>query len=93
MVKEGRSALNCTSGFSSFLNLIKSPWIIFQEMCINCGKCYMTCNDSGYQAITFDAKTHLPHVTKDCTGRWMNVKILVKIIKVKILVKLMWKSW
>jgi dihydropyrimidine dehydrogenase (NADP+) len=28
----------------------------------------MTCNDSGYQAITFDAKTHLPHVTDDCTG-------------------------
>ena len=21
------------------------------DMCINCGKCYMTCNDSGYQAI------------------------------------------
>ena len=37
-------------------------------MCINCGKCYMACNDSGYQAINFDAKTHLPKVTKDCTG-------------------------
>ena len=37
-------------------------------MCINCGKCYMTCNDSGYQAITFDPETHLPFVTKDCTG-------------------------
>lgn len=28
----------------------------------------MTCNDCGYQAITFDAQTHLPHVTDDCTG-------------------------
>ena len=37
-------------------------------MCINCGKCYMTCNDSGYQAIKFDAQTHLPTVTDDCTG-------------------------
>lgn len=28
----------------------------------------MTCNDSGYQAITFDPITHLPHITEDCTG-------------------------
>ena len=42
--------------------------LIDEEMCINCGKCYMACNDSGYQAITFDAVTHLPKVTKDCTG-------------------------
>jgi dihydropyrimidine dehydrogenase (NADP+) len=42
--------------------------LIDEEMCINCGKCYMTCNDSGYQAITFDPKTHLAHVTEDCTG-------------------------
>ncbi|KAF8561298.1 hypothetical protein P879_05594 [Paragonimus westermani] len=38
------------------------------DMCINCGKCYMTCNDAGYQSITFDATTHIPHVTSDCTG-------------------------
>eukprot|EP00731_Ephydatia_muelleri_P018077 Em0011g117a len=42
--------------------------IIDQDMCINCGKCYMVCNDSGYQAIMFDPKTHLPTVTSDCTG-------------------------
>uniref|UniRef100_A0A8W8J4G9 Dihydropyrimidine dehydrogenase [NADP(+)] n=2 Tax=Magallana gigas TaxID=29159 RepID=A0A8W8J4G9_MAGGI len=42
--------------------------LIDEEMCINCGKCYMTCNDSGYQAIKFDAQTHLPTVTDDCTG-------------------------
>ncbi len=42
--------------------------LVDEEMCINCGKCYMTCNDSGYQAIKFDANTHLPKVTDDCTG-------------------------
>lgn len=39
-----------------------------QDLCINCGKCYMTCADSGYQAIEFDSVTHLPHVNDDCTG-------------------------
>eukprot|EP00761_Pharyngomonas_kirbyi_P003127 gb/GECH01003131.1/.p1 GENE.gb/GECH01003131.1/~~gb/GECH01003131.1/.p1 ORF type:complete len:1040 (+),score=276.95 gb/GECH01003131.1/:1-3120(+) len=39
------------------------------DMCINCGKCYMTCNDAGYQAIRFDPETHLPEVMEDeCTG-------------------------
>lgn len=42
--------------------------LIDEEMCINCGKCYMTCNDSGYQAIKFDPVTHLPIVTDSCTG-------------------------
>jgi len=43
--------------------------LIDPEMCINCGKCYMTCNDTGYQAIEFDAETHLPKVKNDaCTG-------------------------
>jgi len=42
--------------------------VIDEELCINCGKCYMTCNDTGYQAISFDSETHLPHVTLDCTG-------------------------
>ena len=23
--------------------------VIDDDMCINCGKCYMVCNDSGYQ--------------------------------------------
>lgn len=49
--------------------------LIDEEMCINCGKCYMTCNDSGYQAITFDAKTHLPHITADCTGCTLCVSV------------------
>jgi dihydropyrimidine dehydrogenase (NADP+) len=42
--------------------------LVNDALCINCGKCYLTCNDSGYQAITFDPTTHLPKVTDDCTG-------------------------
>ncbi|KAK6644995.1 hypothetical protein RUM43_001271 [Polyplax serrata] len=42
--------------------------LINDDMCINCGKCYMACNDSGYQAIEFDPDTHLPHVNNSCTG-------------------------
>jgi len=42
--------------------------IIDDDLCINCGKCYMTCNDSGYQAIQFSPDTHQPHATDDCTG-------------------------
>lgn len=41
---------------------------IDKSMCINCGKCYMACNDSGYQAISFDPETHLPSVNDSCTG-------------------------
>lgn len=49
--------------------------VIDEDLCINCGKCYMTCNDCGYQAITFDPQTHLPHVTKDCTGCTLCVSV------------------
>ncbi|XP_042884365.1 dihydropyrimidine dehydrogenase [NADP(+)]-like [Penaeus japonicus] len=49
--------------------------LIDEDMCINCGKCYMTCNDSGYQAITFNEKTHLPHVSDDCTGCTLCVSV------------------
>lgn len=43
--------------------------LIDEDVCVNCGKCYMTCNDSGYQAISFDSKTHMPRVNNsDCTG-------------------------
>ncbi|OQV18065.1 Dihydropyrimidine dehydrogenase [NADP(+)] [Hypsibius exemplaris] len=49
--------------------------LVDEDMCINCGKCYMACNDSGYQAITFDPNTHLPHVTEDCTGCTLCVSV------------------
>lgn len=49
--------------------------LIDPDMCINCGKCYMTCNDSGYQAITFSSETHLPHITDECTGCTLCVSV------------------
>jgi len=61
--------------------------LIDQEMCINCGKCYMTCNDSGYQAIEFDAKTHLTRVTKDCTGCTLCVSVCPIIDCIKMVPK------
>jgi dihydropyrimidine dehydrogenase (NADP+) len=49
--------------------------VIDPDLCINCGKCYMTCNDSGYQAIDFDAATHIPEITTDCTGCTLCVSV------------------
>jgi len=42
--------------------------LVDQEKCINCGKCYMTCNDTAYQAIQFHPETHKPLVLDVCTG-------------------------
>lgn len=63
---------------SIFLHSIKAyskHFFALQDMCINCGKCYMACNDSGYQAIKFDSKTHIPTVTDDCTGCTMCLSV------------------
>jgi len=49
--------------------------IVDEELCINCGKCYMTCNDSGYQSIKFDPETHIPFITEDCTGCTLCVSV------------------
>lgn len=50
--------------------------LIDEDMCVNCGKCYMTCNDSGYQAINFDSRTHVPKVNDDdCTGCTLCVSV------------------
>eukprot|EP00794_Sanderia_malayensis_P008286 gene8286-9170_t len=62
------NSLSRIGSYGSLDNKQQVVALIDEEMCINCGKCYMTCNDSGYQAIIFDSKTHLPHVTEDCTG-------------------------
>ncbi|XP_066297825.1 dihydropyrimidine dehydrogenase [NADP(+)]-like [Branchiostoma lanceolatum] len=68
-------ALSTITSYSQLDNKQQAVALIDEEMCINCGKCYMTCNDSGYQAITFDAETHLPHVTDDCTGCTLCVSV------------------
>lgn len=54
--------------YNSLNNKQQVVALVNDELCINCGKCYMTCNDSGYQAISFDADTHIPTITEDCTG-------------------------
>jgi len=43
--------------------------LINEDLCLNCGRCYMACNDNAYQAISFDAKSHIATVMEDrCTG-------------------------
>jgi len=50
--------------------------VVNDDLCINCGRCYMTCNDSGYQAIYFDPKTHIPSVKEnECTGCTLCVSV------------------
>uniref|UniRef100_T1ITK2 Dihydropyrimidine dehydrogenase [NADP(+)] n=1 Tax=Strigamia maritima TaxID=126957 RepID=T1ITK2_STRMM len=61
-------ALAHIGDYSDLDNVKQVVALIDEDMCINCGKCYMTCNDAGYQAITFDPETHLPFVTDKCTG-------------------------
>lgn len=39
------------------------------SMCVNCGACFTSCNDAGYQSITFDSVQHAAEVVEeDCTG-------------------------
>ncbi|KAM9129937.1 dihydropyrimidine dehydrogenase [NADP(+)] isoform 1-T1 [Pangshura tecta] len=61
-------ALQYIGTYGELSNTEQVVALIDKEMCINCGKCYMTCNDSGYQAIQFDPETHLPTVADSCTG-------------------------
>ena len=68
-------ALPYIGAYNELNNTEQVVALIDEDMCINCGKCYMICNDSGYQAITFDPKTHLPHVTPDCTGCTLCVSV------------------
>uniref|UniRef100_A0A665W6W9 Dihydropyrimidine dehydrogenase [NADP(+)] n=1 Tax=Echeneis naucrates TaxID=173247 RepID=A0A665W6W9_ECHNA len=61
-------ALRYIGAYQELNNMEQVQALVDEEMCINCGKCYMTCNDSGYQAIQFHPETHLPFVTDSCTG-------------------------
>ncbi|XP_015279277.1 PREDICTED: dihydropyrimidine dehydrogenase [NADP(+)]-like [Gekko japonicus] len=61
-------ALRYIGTYGELSNTEQVVALIDEEMCINCGKCYMTCNDSGYQAIQFDPEIHLPTVADSCTG-------------------------
>ncbi|KAG7177054.1 Dihydropyrimidine dehydrogenase [NADP(+)]-like, partial [Homarus americanus] len=68
-------ALSMVGTYGELDNKQQMVALIDEEMCINCGKCYMTCNDSGYQAISFDPKTHLTKVNDDCTGCTLCVSV------------------
>ncbi|NXA34076.1 DPYD dehydrogenase, partial [Eudromia elegans] len=61
-------ALQYIGTYGELSNTEQVVAVIDEETCINCGKCYLTCNDSGYQAITLDPVTHVPAVGAACTG-------------------------
>ena len=43
--------------------------MINEDKCLQCGRCYVACSDSGYQAIKFDGYNTFPKIIeKDCTG-------------------------
>jgi len=68
-------SLQFLSNYTSLDNGAQKVAVVNDDICINCGKCYMTCNDSGYQAIRFDAETHQPFITDDCTGCTLCVSV------------------
>lgn len=42
---------------------------IHEDSCLKCGRCYLTCLDSGYQAIKFDNFNSIPNIIEElCTG-------------------------
>ncbi len=42
---------------------------IDREKCVGCGRCEISCNDGGHQAIEFDKSTRRPRITgKKCVG-------------------------
>jgi dihydropyrimidine dehydrogenase (NADP+) len=64
----GRS-LKAVGAYKSLDRRAQVVALVNEDSCINCGKCYMACNDSGYQAIAMDPKSHAVHVQPDsCTG-------------------------
>merc|ERR1712178_218391 len=71
---QGQS-LKYIGNWSQLDNTKQAVASVNDDICINCGKCMMTCNDSGYQAIRFDAKTHQPFITDDCTGCTLCVSV------------------
>ncbi len=60
---------------SSFLkpSTINRETIVYpkfnKERCVGCGRCQMSCNDGGHQAIAFDVETRQPHlIGSKCVG-------------------------
>lgn len=43
--------------------------VINEEKCLQCGRCFLACADSGYQAIQFEGYSTFPKIVEaDCTG-------------------------
>lgn len=43
--------------------------VIDDDVCLKCGRCYLTCADNGYQAFRFDDHTKVPELIESkCTG-------------------------
>ncbi|XP_025414700.1 dihydropyrimidine dehydrogenase [NADP(+)] isoform X2 [Sipha flava] len=62
-------ALTAVGAYKSLDNRAQVVALVNEDSCVNCGKCYMACNDSGYQAIAMDPLTHTVRVQPDsCTG-------------------------
>jgi len=71
-------ALKGIGSFGELLSLAphnQSVAMVNDDLCINCGKCMMTCNDTGYQAIRFDGARHQPFITDSCTGCTLCVSV------------------
>merc|ERR1712065_100676 len=69
------SALSRIGTYGDLDNKEQKVALVHDDKGINCGKCYMTCNDSGYQAITFNKETHIPKITDECTGCTLCVSV------------------
>lgn len=42
---------------------------INRDLCVGCGRCQVSCDDGGHQAITFDKETRQPHIVgTKCVG-------------------------
>ena len=77
MVKRGITQLQELVGelLPSFMNPnhLDRDTIIYpkfnRELCVGCGRCMVSCNDGGHQAITFDPTTRSPRlIGTKCVG-------------------------
>jgi dihydropyrimidine dehydrogenase (NAD+) subunit PreA len=41
---------------------------INEEKCVNCGRCYISCEDAGHQAIEWDNEKRIPKIKDNCVG-------------------------
>ena len=61
------------SRFVSFFLLLQVIAKIDPSMCVNCGACYTSCNDAGYQSITMDPVSHITEIVDFSAVNWLLV--------------------